>query len=271
MRARHGRTSPSCSRSVTARTRRRCLPLRGATRGFPGWLDDACILVSEFYTSRYERRPSQDFPRTRSGAPVRLRPAIEPREVSFAEGREGGILVFDSGSGVAADLRKRLGLREGRGAIFEPRDEWSEEFLSCLGALDEEIPRLQRDPIPTRGVFDDWSDEEVAKAAVATTRMEPMSLVQRQGRRWTRPAHRRTPRGYGGRRRGAVSGRRLHRADHYPMLDSARSITSAVSYIPCAIHGFHHVGAVTARLLALRPTEICVSALTLAELRRRRA
>jgi virulence-associated protein VagC len=31
--------------------------------------------------------------------------------------------------------------REGRRVILEPVDEWSEEFLSCLGSVDGEIPR----------------------------------------------------------------------------------------------------------------------------------
>jgi hypothetical protein len=49
-------------------------------------------------------------------------------------------------------------------AHVEPLDEWPEEFLACLGSLDEDIPRPPQEPIPTRGVFDDWSDEEIAKA-----------------------------------------------------------------------------------------------------------
>ncbi len=70
-----------------------------------------------------------------------------PREVSFPKG-ETEVLVR----------------REGRRVILEPVDAWPEEFLSCLGALDEDIPRPQEEPIPRRGVFEDWSDEEVAKA-----------------------------------------------------------------------------------------------------------
>jgi antitoxin VapB len=31
--------------------------------------------------------------------------------------------------------------REGRRVILEPVDEWSEEFLSCLGSVEGEIPR----------------------------------------------------------------------------------------------------------------------------------
>ena len=39
--------------------------------------------------------------------------------------------------------------REGRRVILEPIDTWSEEFLRCLGALDEEdeIPRIKQTPI----------------------------------------------------------------------------------------------------------------------------
>ena len=35
--------------------------------------------------------------------------------------------------------------REGRKVILEPLDEWSPKFLACLGAWDEEIPRLAQD------------------------------------------------------------------------------------------------------------------------------
>lgn len=37
--------------------------------------------------------------------------------------------------------REVLARVEGRKVILEPVDEWSEEFLSCLGAWHEEIPR----------------------------------------------------------------------------------------------------------------------------------
>lgn len=32
--------------------------------------------------------------------------------------------------------------REGRKVILEPVDEWPESFLECLGAWDEDIPRV---------------------------------------------------------------------------------------------------------------------------------
>lgn len=34
--------------------------------------------------------------------------------------------------------------REGRRVILEAPDEWSAEFLACLGSLDEDIPRLKQ-------------------------------------------------------------------------------------------------------------------------------
>jgi antitoxin VapB len=45
--------------------------------------------------------------------------------------------------------REVLVRREGRRVILEPVDTWSDEFLTCLGALarDEEIPRLKQIPI----------------------------------------------------------------------------------------------------------------------------
>ncbi len=40
--------------------------------------------------------------------------------------------------------------RVGRKVILEPADEWSPEFLACLGAWKEEIPRPQSQSIATR-------------------------------------------------------------------------------------------------------------------------
>ncbi len=40
--------------------------------------------------------------------------------------------------------------RVGRKVILEPADEWSPEFLACLGAWKEEIPRPQSQSITTR-------------------------------------------------------------------------------------------------------------------------
>jgi len=37
--------------------------------------------------------------------------------------------------------------REGRRVILEPADEWPEEFLACLGAWREEIPRPIQRPV----------------------------------------------------------------------------------------------------------------------------
>ena len=40
--------------------------------------------------------------------------------------------------------------RVGRKVILEPADDWSPEFLACLGAWNEEIPRPQTQSIATR-------------------------------------------------------------------------------------------------------------------------
>jgi antitoxin VapB len=40
--------------------------------------------------------------------------------------------------------------RVGRKVILEPADDWSPEFLACLGAWNEEIPRPQALSIATR-------------------------------------------------------------------------------------------------------------------------
>jgi virulence-associated protein VagC len=39
--------------------------------------------------------------------------------------------------------------RVGRKVILEPVDEWSKEFLACLGLLSEGIPRPNSPPITT--------------------------------------------------------------------------------------------------------------------------
>ena len=39
------------------------------------------------------------------------------------------------------DTKEVRAWREGRRVILEPVDEWSEGFLSCLGAWPDEIPR----------------------------------------------------------------------------------------------------------------------------------
>lgn len=44
--------------------------------------------------------------------------------------------------------------REGRRIILEPVDEWSEDFLSVLGAWDGDIPRPESDPEPARDPFE---------------------------------------------------------------------------------------------------------------------
>ena len=40
--------------------------------------------------------------------------------------------------------------RVGRQVILEPADEWSAEFLACLGAWHEDIPRPRKRPIGSR-------------------------------------------------------------------------------------------------------------------------
>jgi len=40
--------------------------------------------------------------------------------------------------------------RVGRKVILEPADTWSEEFLECLGAWREDIPRPSQRPIGSR-------------------------------------------------------------------------------------------------------------------------
>lgn len=48
--------------------------------------------------------------------------------------------------------------REGRKVIIEPANGWSEEFLSCLGSLDEDIPRLLNQDISLHKL--PFSDDE---------------------------------------------------------------------------------------------------------------
>jgi antitoxin VapB len=45
------------------------------------------------------------------------------------------------------DQQEVIVRRVGRRVILEPADEWSEEFLACLGAWREEIPRPPSRPI----------------------------------------------------------------------------------------------------------------------------
>ena len=40
--------------------------------------------------------------------------------------------------------------RVGKKVILEPADTWSDEFLECLGAWKEDIPRPARRPISSR-------------------------------------------------------------------------------------------------------------------------
>ena len=48
------------------------------------------------------------------------------------------------------DLDQVTVRREGQQIILEPADEWSPEFLTCLGAWKESIPRPRRRPIAAR-------------------------------------------------------------------------------------------------------------------------
>ena len=45
--------------------------------------------------------------------------------------------------------REVLVHREGNKVILEPADEWSPEFLACLGALDEDLERPKQ-PLVTK-------------------------------------------------------------------------------------------------------------------------
>jgi antitoxin VapB len=48
------------------------------------------------------------------------------------------------------DQQEVIVRRVGRQVILEPADEWSEEFLDCLGAWREEIPRPASQPVGNR-------------------------------------------------------------------------------------------------------------------------
>ena len=74
--------------------------------------------------------------------------------------------IFKNGGSQAVRLPKScrfdddqlevIARREGRKVILEPADEWSEEFLACLGSLDEDIPRVpQADISELKNPFDD--------------------------------------------------------------------------------------------------------------------
>jgi antitoxin VapB len=52
-----------------------------------------------------------------------------PKECRFPEGRE--VLVH----------------RQGRRVILEPADEWTAEFVACLGSWSDTIPRPKQDTI----------------------------------------------------------------------------------------------------------------------------
>ena len=45
------------------------------------------------------------------------------------------------------DQREVLVHREGQRIVLAPVDEWSQRFLACLGAWDEEIERPQQQPL----------------------------------------------------------------------------------------------------------------------------
>ena len=65
--------------------------------------------------------------------------------------------IFTNGGSQAVRLPKSVrfpeGQREvtvrklGRRVILEPADDWSEEFLACLGSWGEEIERPEQQPI----------------------------------------------------------------------------------------------------------------------------
>ena len=48
------------------------------------------------------------------------------------------------------DLDEVVVRRRGRQVILEPADEWSAEFLACLGAWQEDIPRPARRTVGSR-------------------------------------------------------------------------------------------------------------------------
>lgn len=71
--------------------------------------------------------------------------------------------VFQNGGSQAVRLPKRFRFhdeevsvrRVGKQVILEPVDEWSPEFLACIGSWKEEIPRPKSQPIARkRNPFD---------------------------------------------------------------------------------------------------------------------
>jgi antitoxin VapB len=67
--------------------------------------------------------------------------------------------VFQNGGSQAVRLPKScrfegqgelVARRVGRKVILEPADDWSPEFLTCLGAWKEDIPRPKAQSIATR-------------------------------------------------------------------------------------------------------------------------
>ena len=60
--------------------------------------------------------------------------------------------------------------RDGRRIILEPVDEWPEEFLTMLGSVDEDIPRLEQTQLGEPRAFHDWTDEDIKRAAVRRRR-----------------------------------------------------------------------------------------------------
>lgn len=63
--------------------------------------------------------------------------------------------IFQNGGSQAVRLPKEcrfdepevLVHRQGRCVILEPVDEWSREFLACLGAWGDDIPRPRQRPL----------------------------------------------------------------------------------------------------------------------------
>jgi antitoxin VapB len=68
--------------------------------------------------------------------------------------------IFQNGGSQAVRLPKScrfddgqeevIARRVGRKVILEPADSWSEEFLGCLGAWKEDIPRPAQKPIGSK-------------------------------------------------------------------------------------------------------------------------
>jgi antitoxin VapB len=51
------------------------------------------------------------------------------------------------------DLDEVIVRRRGKQVILEPADEWPAEFLACLGAWTEDIPRPPTRPVGSRKVL----------------------------------------------------------------------------------------------------------------------